>query len=185
MAYPDSEFQKALFKWPVHLWRLGLAPLLGKLMMLITHTGRKSGLPRRTMTECYRINGGYYAPCAFGERAQWYMNISADPRVTIQTAEGVQSSIAVRVTDDDEILAIMDAIQERSGAIYEMYLDLLELRDDPEEILAHKDRIYWFRFDPTEETTPPPLEADLAWVLPVAGLVLLGIIVAGLIKRRS
>ena len=74
LTYPSSGWQKALFKWPVHLWRLGLAPLIGHHMVLITQTGRKSGLPRRTMTELYLVEGKRYAPCAFGRRAQWYRN---------------------------------------------------------------------------------------------------------------
>ena len=185
LTYPLDGWRKAMFKWPVHLWRLGLAPLLGQFMMLITQTGRNSGLPRRTMTESYRVDGKYFAPCAFGERAQWYKNIAADPRVTIQTAHGAQSSIAVRVTDDDEILALMAAIQGRSSAMHDMYLDYLEIRPDPEDIIAKKDRIFWFRFDPTDETTPPPLEADLVWVLPVALLVLVVMVAVGLLKKRS
>jgi deazaflavin-dependent oxidoreductase (nitroreductase family) len=185
LTYPQDGWRKAMFKWPVHLWRLGLAPLLGQFMMLITQTGRTSGLPRRTMTESYRLGDKYYAPCAFGKRAQWYKNIAADPRVTIQTAHGAQSSIAVRVTDDEEILAILAAVKGRSSAIHEMYLDYLDIRPDPEDIIAKKDRIYWFRFDPTDETTPPPLEADLVWVLPVALLIFVVMLVVGLLKKRS
>ena len=185
LTYPLDGWRKAMFKWPIHLWRLGLAPLLGQFMMLITQTGRKSGLPRRTMTESYRVDGKHYAPCAFGERAQWFKNIAADPRVTIQPAHGAQSSIAIRVTDDDEILALMAAIQGRSSAMYDMYLDYLEIRPDPEDIIAKKDRIYWFRFDPTDESTPPPLEADLVWVLPVALLVFVVMVAVGLLKKRS
>jgi deazaflavin-dependent oxidoreductase (nitroreductase family) len=185
LTYPQDGWRKAMFKWPVQLWRLGLAPILGQFMMLITQTGRKSGQPRRTMTESYRIGDKYYAPCAFGERAQWYKNIAADPRVTIQTAHSSQSSIAVRVSNSDEILAVMAAVEDRSSAIHDMYLDYLDIRPDPEDIIAKKDRIYWFRFDPTDETTPPPLEADLAWVLPAALLVFLVVIVLGFLKKRS
>ena len=102
MTYPSEGWHKAAFKAPVVLWRLGLGSLIGQMMVLITQTGRKSGLPRRTITEMHKINGRKYAPVAFGRRAQWYRNIEADPLVTIQTADGPESARAVRVTDDQE-----------------------------------------------------------------------------------
>ena len=174
LTYPTSGWHKALFKWPVHLWRLGLAPIIGHNMVLITHTGRKSGLPRRTMTELHVIEGKKYAPCAFGQRAQWYKNIAADPRVTIQTAEGAESVIAMRVTDDEELLSVMDHVAGPSQAILNTYLSTLEIEPTPEDILAKKERIYWFRFDPSGGPTPPPLPADLVWLWPAAlGILIL------------
>lgn len=168
MTYPEQGWHKALFKWPVNLWRLGLAPVIGHHMMLITHTGRKSGLPRRTMTECYRLDGRKYAPCAFGPKAQWYKNIAADPRVTIQTADGAESALAVRVTGDDEIVALFDAVGRRAKPMLDAYLAFLEMENNPEDIIAKKDRVYWFRFDPTDEITPPPLAEDLRWLWPLS-----------------
>ena len=105
LTYPSNGWRRAMFRWPVQLWRLGLGPVIGRFMVLISHTGRKSGLTRRTMTELHVVNGKKYAPSGFGRRAQWYRNIEADPRVTIQTADGAESAIARRVTDDDELLA--------------------------------------------------------------------------------
>src|SRR5689334_11541899 len=80
-------------KTPILLWRLGLQPIIGRLMVLITDKGRKSGLPRRTVTEYHILDGKIFVPCAFGARAQWYKNILADPHVTIQTARGTEHAI--------------------------------------------------------------------------------------------
>jgi hypothetical protein len=46
------------------------------------------------------------------------------------------------------------------------------VQDDPADILEKKDRIYWFRFDPTDKPTPPHLEADLGWVIPAVSISL-------------
>jgi deazaflavin-dependent oxidoreductase (nitroreductase family) len=171
-----------MFKWPVQLWRLGLAPVMGHHIVLITQTGRKSGLPRRTMTELYVINGRKYAPSGFGRRAQWYRNIEVDPRVTIQTADGVEPMRAERVVEDDEILTILEEVRRRSEAMYKLHLASLEIEPTTEDILAKKDRFYWLRFDPTDEPTPPPLPADLVWLWPVGvGAVVLAWLVA---KRK-
>ena len=185
MSYPQSAWHKAIFKWPVHLWRLGLAPVIGHHMLLITHTGRKSGLPRRTMTELYKLEGNIYAPCAFGERAQWYKNIVADPRVTVQTAHGTQSSLASRVTNGNEILKLLESVGTRSKMILDSYLDLLDIKPDPEDIVAKKERIYWIRFDPTDEPTPPSLNADLVWIWPVAAVGLFAFVLSRRIKGIS
>ena len=165
LTYPAKGWRQAMFKWPVQLWRLGLGPLIGQIFVLITHTGRKTGLPRHTLIELHRLNGKKYGPSGFGRRAQWYRNIEADPRVTIQTSNGAESVTAVRVTDDDELLALLNNMEEKGGrAMRDMYLQALEIESTPEDIIAKKDRIYWLRFDPTDEPTPPPLKADLVWV---------------------
>ena len=179
LTYPTGGWRRAMFKWPVQLWRLGLAPLMGHHMVLITQTGRKSGLPRRTMTELYMVDGRKYAPSGFGRRAQWYRNIEADPRVTIQTAAGVEHMLAKRVVEDEELLALLEGVRGRSQAMYNLHLASLEIEPATEDILAKKDRIYWLRFDPTDEPTPPPLPADLVWLWPLAvGAVLLAWLVA-------
>ena len=187
LTYPSGGWRKAMFKWPVQLWRLGLGPLMGKLFVLITTTGRKSGLPRHTLTEVHHMNGRKYAPSGFGRRAQWYKNIEADPHVTIQTDKGAESVVAVRVTDDEELLALLEVMVKKDGqAMLTMFFNSLDIENTPEDILAKKDRIYWLRFDPTDEPTPPPLKADLVWVWPVtAVLVLLPLFFIRNRRRRS
>jgi hypothetical protein len=132
------------------------------------------------MTESYTIDGKKYAPCAFGDRAQWYKNIVTDPRVTIQSARGAESAIAVRVTDGEELLSLLDAVGKRAQFMLDRYLAWLDVGPDTEDIIAKKDRFYWLRFDPSDVIAPPPLEADLIWVWPVAAV---GLAIAWLIGR--
>ncbi|MBI1258161.1 MAG: nitroreductase family deazaflavin-dependent oxidoreductase [Chloroflexi bacterium] len=153
-----------VYKAPLVLWRMGLGFLLGRYIMVITTSGRKSGLPRHTMAEWHPLNGGKFVPVNYGERAQWYRNIEADPRVTIQTSDGTQSAIARRITDDDELIAAYHVIKTRNPMMAQWYLNAHDLADSEADLLARKDRIYLLAFDPTGEPTPPPLEADLTWV---------------------
>lgn len=168
MSYPGDGWRKLFFKAPIQLWRLGLGPIIGYVMMLITHTGRRSGLPRRTMVEYHMLKGKKYAPCAFGRKSDWYKNIAADPQVTIQTAYGVERMTAVRVTDDQELLAVYELFKRRSPPLLNWYMQSLGIQHNPADVLAKKDRIYWIRFDETIKPTPPPLATDLIWVWPVA-----------------
>lgn len=175
MTYPGGGLRKALFKAPITLWRLGLGPLLGRYMLLITHTGRKSGLPRRTMVEYHVLDETRYAPCAFGPRAQWYRNIEADPLVTVQDKYGVHPMRARRVTDPEELVAVFALLQQRNPMMLGWYLDSLGIASTVEAVLEQRDRVIFIAFDPTDAPTPPALEADLTWVWAVVlfGLLLL------------
>jgi len=134
------------------------------------------------MTELHVVNGKKYAPSGFGRRSQWYRNIEADPRVTIQTAAGAESAIASRVTDDDELLSLMDLEDPINLVMLRPFLASLDIEPTEEDILAKKDRIYYLRFDPTDEPTPPPLPADLVWLWPAA---LFALFTAWLLTRKK
>lgn len=143
--YPRTRWAKLLVKAPLIAWRLGLGPITGKLFLVLTTTGRKSGLPRHTMVEYHVLEASKYTPCAFGSKAQYYQNIVADPRVTIQSADGTEHALAVRVTDDDELIAVFELFKRRDPLLLEWYLKSLGIK-------------------------PKVLEVDLAWLW-LVGLV--------------
>lgn len=178
MRYPTSKGWQLAFKAPLILWRMGLGSLMGHHVLVITAKGRKSGLPRHTMTEFHVLNGKIYVPCAFAPKAQWYKNILADPRVTVQTWQGAEPMIARRVTGDEEFLAIIELMQKRNPVMMDWYFEDKSIEPTRAGVLAHKDDIYVLRFDPTEESTPFPMEVDLAWIWPILLLV-------ALLKRRK
>jgi len=173
MTYPESKWRRTLFRAPIFLWRLGLGPIIGHNMLLLTTTGRKTGLPRRALTEYHTLQGKIYVPCAFGPQSDWYKNLVADPHVTVQTWQGAESMLATRVTEDEELLAIIDLMRSRNPVMLAWYFESLGIAEESEDILANKDRIYIIRFDPTTDPTPFPLEADLAWLWPVLLLAVL------------
>lgn len=182
MEYPSGGWRKAFFKAPIFFWRLGLAPLMGNIFMLITQTGRKSGIPRRTMVEYHSRAGVKFVACAFGEKADWYQNILADPYVTIQTAKGCERAITSRVSDDRELLTVYNLFIRRDPPLMKWYLGSLDIQANPLDVLYKKERIYWLRFDPTQAPTPPPQKADLAWIWLFA---LLGGILAWLLSKQK
>lgn len=173
MVYPASEWRKLMFKMPLIWWRLGLGRLLSRLFLVLTTRGRKSGLPRHTMLEYSIVDGKTYVVSGWGTRAGWYKNIQADPHVTIQTIDGTQSVVARRVIDE-EVIARLYAYAQRSP-LWESYLTSLDIQPTREDFVAKKERLVILTFDPTDEPTPAPLEADLVWLWPVmAGCLLVG-----------
>lgn len=166
--YPRSEWSRQAFRLPFLLWRLGLGPLIGRVILVLTTTGRRSGQPRRAALEYHEMNGKKYVVSAFGTRAEWYRNILADPYVTIQSADGSERAVARRVRDEKELLDVFRVFMRRDPPITRWYLHSLGIQPEVESILANKERIHLLRFDPTGAAAPPGLEVDLAWLWPVA-----------------
>lgn len=181
--YPGKAWSRLVYRAPIPLWRLGLGPVVGRIFLLITTTGRKSGLPRQTVIEYHTLEGRKYAASGFGSESHWYRNLTADPLVTIQTADGVEAMRAVRVTDDEELLAVIEHFKRVDPpAFIDWYLRSFDIEPTEADIVAKKERIHLLRFDPTDEPTPPPLDVDLLWIWPVA---LLLILMLGLSGRKS
>ena len=165
--YPDTQIEKFIYQIPIFAWRLGLGPILGKYILIFTHIGRKTGVSRRTAVEFHTINGMKYIPCAFGVKSHWYRNLLANPRVTIQSADGTEQMIAVRVKENEELISVIDTIMERNPPMMKWYLDSLNIQHNRKDILAHKQDLIFLRFDPTSDPTPRGLEVDLAWIWPI------------------
>lgn len=72
---------------PILLYRYGLGWLLGSRLMLLEHTGRRSGLPRLVCIEVAErpARDVLVAASGFGRSAQWYRNLEADPRCRVSS----------------------------------------------------------------------------------------------------
>ncbi len=66
------------------LYAIGLGPIIGKIILLLTTTGRTSGLKRVTPLQYEEINGKYYLGSARGLKADWVRNIQANPQVKVR-----------------------------------------------------------------------------------------------------
>jgi deazaflavin-dependent oxidoreductase (nitroreductase family) len=170
IPYPDNPVMKWAYKSPILFYRLGLGPLVGRLFMVLTTTGRTSGLPRRTAIEFHTWRGRTYVLSAWGERAQWYRNLQADPRVTIQTARGVEHMVARRVTDPDELAEAFEMVEQVPA--FRAWFGLMGLEVSRAAFLVERERFHLVTFDPTDAPTPPPLPADLVWTWGALGVLL-------------
>jgi len=85
------------------LYRLGLGHFIGRLILLLTTTGRKSGLPRVTPLQYEEVDGSVYVASALGIKADWFRNILANPCVQVQVGPRRFDGMAETVTDPDRI----------------------------------------------------------------------------------
>jgi deazaflavin-dependent oxidoreductase (nitroreductase family) len=171
VAYPSSWLLKQAFKMPILMWRMGLGFLVGKLFMIMTATGRKSGQPRQTAIEFHEHAGRKYVFSAFGEKADWYKNILADQRVTIQTASGTEHVIARRIVSERELKEAFEFVT--NNHTMKKWVQVLGFRLNLDEFITQKDRFFLITFDPIDEPTPPPLKADLKWIWLVIMIIIL------------
>jgi deazaflavin-dependent oxidoreductase (nitroreductase family) len=84
----DRFFQtRWLVRMPIGLYRAGLGFLFGKRLLMLEHTGRKSGARRRVVLEVLGrpTPGEYVIIAGFAGKALWYRNIPANPRVRVST----------------------------------------------------------------------------------------------------
>lgn len=162
------------------LWRVGLWRAAAPLYLILTTWGRKTRQPRPTVLMYQAVDDRIYILALWGQQSDWYQNVLADPHVTVQTAQWTQPAIARRVADDAEIADLFEQLGPLIRPTVTWYLRGLGYEPDLAGILANKERLHVLRLDPTDEPTPPPLKADLTWVLP---LVLVGLAGIWLLRR--
>src|SRR5512135_275514 len=72
---------------------------LSGLVLLMTTTGRKSGLPRQTRLQYEKEGGVVYVAAARGQQADWFRNIVANPHVEVQIEGQSLPGLAEPITD--------------------------------------------------------------------------------------
>jgi deazaflavin-dependent oxidoreductase (nitroreductase family) len=170
----------------IWMWRLGLRrwinfwPSVGGRIMVITHTGRKSGLRRQTPVNYYQEDGTLYLTAGFGPVTDWYRNLLVNPQVEIWLPDGWWAGTAQDISQDDQRLPLLRKVIAASGVVGRMMgLDPVKMSDQDFDQATASYRLVSVRL--TRQLRGPGGPGDLAWVwLPIglAGLC------AGLLLRR-
>lgn len=84
-----------------------------RIVLLLTTTGRRSGLPRVTPLQFERTDHGYAVASARGEEADWFRNAVADPHVTVQVAGRASAGLATPVTDPASVADFLELRRRR------------------------------------------------------------------------
>lgn len=99
---------------PQIAYALGLGPLIGRKVLLLTTIGRKSGLPRVTPLQYEEISGCYYLGSALGIKSDWYRNILANPQVEVRVRRNKFKGIAEASTDIEQLVEFIQYRLERN-----------------------------------------------------------------------
>ena len=125
MATPMSKLGErflrtpALARAPIALYKAGLGRILGSRMMLLEHIGRKSGRPRQVVLEVlgHPAPNTYIVASGFGESAQWFRNVMAQPQVRVSTGRlSSTPAVARRLPPSEADRALSDYIARHPRA---------------------------------------------------------------------
>jgi len=95
------------------LYAIGLGSLVGRIILLLTTTGRKSGKKRVTPMQYELIGCDYYVGAARGLNADWVRNIQANPQVEVRVSTRHFYGIAEVVNDPSKFADFMEVRLER------------------------------------------------------------------------
>lgn len=115
MSEPAINKPNAAMAWMYRLVpRLpkGLRP---KSMIIVHHTGRRSGQPRTTgLQQIYHDadSGRYFVAAAYGPTSDWWRNVVANPHVTIEVDGGTVDAVAEAVGSQEAVSVMEAAIEE-------------------------------------------------------------------------
>lgn len=181
------ELLKAVSRIHVAMWRLGLGPFLGlkpdwwSQIMIVTHTGRKTGLKRRTALNYALVEGEIYFLAGFGMGSDWYRNVLKEPRVDVWLPNGWWSGLVEDVSESRQRLRIMREIVIASAFVGKLAgLDANAMSDEELDRMTSDYRL--LHLQRTEACTGSGGPGDLAWVWPLATAILLPLV---LLKRGS
>ena len=167
-----------LNRFMVLMWRLGLGQFIniwpegsGRIMVLTT-TGRKSGLKRRTPVNYAIQDGELYCMAGFGSGSDWYRNLRSNPKIEVWMPDSWWAAEVEEVTNSSQRLPLIRQIVINSGFAGRMLgIDAHTISDAALEkvtvpyVLLHLRR--------TTARTGPGGPNDLAWVWPAATFMLL------------
>jgi len=95
------------------LYAIGFGPLIGRIILLLTTTGRKSGKKRVTPLQYELIGNDYYLGSARGLNADWVRNIQSNPQVEVRVGRKRIQGIAEIVTESSRFADFLGVRLER------------------------------------------------------------------------
>lgn len=93
-----------------------------EFVLILTTTGRKSGLPRQTPLQFEEVDGVYYVASARGEKADWYRNLLAHPQVSVRVKDKSFDATAEPITDPAKIADFLQLRLQRRPRMMRLML---------------------------------------------------------------
>lgn len=109
MIIPDQFWSKIRNVQRIHqrLYLAGKGWVIGWIILLLGHTGRKSGKNYATPLQYEKIDGQFYVGAGRGPKADWYKNILTNPDVHVQVGRNVFDGWAEPLTDPNRIMEFL------------------------------------------------------------------------------
>jgi deazaflavin-dependent oxidoreductase (nitroreductase family) len=166
-----NRFMLALFRLGLGRWVNGWPSIGGRIMVLI-HEGRKTGIRRRTPLNYVIVDGDVYCLAGFGSGSDWYRNVLANPEIEIWLPDGWWAGSATDISGSDSRIDLLRKVLIASG--FAAWLAGIRPRTDSDQTLAALTEKYrLLRIRRSHGLTGPGGPGDLAWIWPLATVILL------------
>lgn len=171
----------------VSMWQAGLfvnpyPPAMGQIMVLV-HTGRKSGLQRHTPVNYAIVDDAIYCTAGFGKASDWYQNVLAQPEVEVWLPGERWQCRAEDITDSPYYTWFMREVLKCSGFAAQLFGGL---RPDAITEGELREKTQGYRLIRLQKVAQIPGRFEVVKYLPVAaGLLALGIAIRVVESRRK
>jgi len=119
---------RTLMRAPIWIYRARAGAIFGSRLLMLEHIGRKSGARRYVVLEVvdHPTHGSYVVASGFGEKAQWFRNISANPRVRVYAGSRAPTPATARIMVQHEADRALSAYADRHPRAWERFRPVLE-----------------------------------------------------------
>jgi deazaflavin-dependent oxidoreductase (nitroreductase family) len=127
----------------VKRYRAGMGKVVGRMMLLLTTTWRKSGNPHTVCVQYELMDDRFYIGAAFGEKCDWYKNLKADPHVTIEVGRRTFNGTAEVLAGEGKIADYLTCRLKKHPLMVGMIMkmDGCSFRPGRTELLEYASRI--------------------------------------------
>jgi len=119
---------RRLVRAPICIFKARAGALFGSRILMLEHSGRKSGAPRYAVLEVvdHPAPDVYVVASGFGRKAQWFRNIEANPRVRVYVGSHAPRRATARVLDRREADRTLATYRDRHPGTWERFRPVLE-----------------------------------------------------------
>ena len=133
---PPRGWRLFLFRLPIWLYRFRFGWLFGRRLLLLYHTGRKSGQIHATVLEVIRYdkaNHTYFLASGFGENSDWLKNVMATPAARVMVGIWPHNVVATRLEPAEAAEELLKYWRHKPLLFKYMIIPLLGYKGDPSE----------------------------------------------------
>lgn len=127
---------------PILVYRARLGAIFGTRLLMLEHTGRKTGTRRYAVLEIvdHPTPGSFMVVSGFGTRAQWLRNVEADPRVRVSIGSHRPQDAVARRVDLTEATEVLTRYANAHPKTWQQFEPVLRetLQDPTPEPMADK-----------------------------------------------
>lgn len=118
-----------LMRAPIWLYRARLGFLFGSRLLMLEHVGRRSGARRYVVLEVIGRPAPdiYLVASGFGEKAQWFRNVQAHPRVRVSVAGRPPRGATARDLAPAEAETVLGAYARRNPRAWNLFRPILDV----------------------------------------------------------